>query len=651
MKKFRLPILIVIVFVCIFVIALVFNSKTTIKIEAYGADIYIDEYGAIDVSESWVIKYPSGYNVRFRDINYQKDHLHNPLTQGLDTHNDKASFDNASASVEVIDLDTGQVITNGIREGYSFNGDRDERGQRITCEPYSDECESIFVDLTSYGGMGGRKQFTYTYRINGAVTQYDDISELNWILFDMMEAKIKKAYVHIHLPSNSYSKDDILVWGHSSSSGNISITSNQDIDISAKNISKDDKLEIRVVVPNDLFSNISPNNVVKGELKEKIISYEGELSRITNLQVAFVWIINILTIIVIALTVFMIIRVYKKYDKEYDPIFKGETLSEPPSDISPAEMSYLYYFGSPQNEDITATLLDLVHRKVLLLKDKGYEITSKNPDFDIELNTDADLNKLEDHERILIDMLINTIGNGKSVNTQEIKNYGNSYSKAQKLMNKCNEFVNCIKREYKNKKYFENAREKAMSKNGAFALLHIVSIVLCFILSLLFNISTIVNIIIIFALLVSYITYLTLIKRRTRAGNEEYVKWKAFKKFLESFGSFKDYPMPSIVIWEKYLVYATSLKVADKVMEQLEIALPETDELNASSDATFMRWYYFGPTYRFNTFVVITNSFNQARSNSMSTISAHNMSSSGGHGGGFSGGSSFGGGGGGGRSR
>ena len=30
---------------------------------------------------------------------------------------------------------------------------------------------------------------------------------------------------------------------------------------------------------------------------------------------------------------------------------------------------------------------------------------------------------------------------------------------------------------------------------------------------------------------------------------------------------------PGIIVWEHYLVYATSLKVADKVMKQLEVRL------------------------------------------------------------------------------
>ncbi len=166
-----------------------------------------------------------------------------------------------------------------------------------------------------------------------------------------------------------------------------------------------------------------------------------------------------------------------------------------------------------------------------------------------------------------------------------------------------------------------------------------------------YNLVTILNIFVIIILAIVYGIYLLTIKRRTKYGNEEYAKWKAFKNFLENFSDFSDYPMPSIVIWEKYLVYATSFKIADKVMKQLKVKLPEISDAQGNDQLTFMSGYFYG---RYNSFVfvdAIRNSYRDAKVNAMSTIAAHHASSGGGRGGGFSGGSSFGGGGGGGRSR
>lgn len=626
-------------------------KKTSIQIDLYEADVFIDSNGNMDVSETWIIDYPGGYNVRFRDIKYNKNHYNNPLLSGLDYQNDKSTFENSSVEVIVHDLDKNIDITNEIDVGYSFNGDRDELGQPVECVPESSTCESIFVNLINYGGMKGKKAFTYSYRINGAVTQYSDISELNWVFFDTAESKIKRAELNITLPSNSYSEDEILAWGHGTSNGYIKIESNNKINIVAKNISSSDKLEIRTAFPNSLVSGIDSSHKINGNLKEKIIDYETKLADETNKRIVAIKVVNVVTILSVFLTAFAIYKVYKKYDKEYEPEFKGEYLYEAPSDIKPAEMSYLYYFGKTQDEDVTATILDLVRRKVLILKDKGVEITSDDPDFDLVLADDYDKSSLDQHELVLINMFINVIGDGKKVNTQDIKNYGKKYGNAQKLMDMGARFAKTIKSEYKNKNYFENARQKAASKGGLMFLVYILLFFGFLIAAAIYNLVTILNIFVIIILAIVYGIYLLTIKRRTKYGNEEYAKWKAFKNFLENFSDFSDYPMPSIVIWEKYLVYATSFKIADKVMKQLKVKLPEISDAQGNDQLTFMSGYFYG---RYNSFVfvdAIRNSYRDAKVNAMSTIAAHHASSGGGRGGGFSGGSSFGGGGGGGRSR
>jgi uncharacterized membrane protein len=69
------------------------------------------------------------------------------------------------------------------------------------------------------------------------------------------------------------------------------------------------------------------------------------------------------------------------------------------------------------------------------------------------------------------------------------------------------------------------------------------------------------------------IIYGALIRKKTQTGINEYTKWRAFKRFLLHFSNMKDYEIPSIIVWEHYLVYAISLGVADKVISKLKLAL------------------------------------------------------------------------------
>ena len=638
------------ILLCSLGLALIYNNSN-IRIKSYDAKVNIDSYGNMEVTETWIIKYPNDYSVRFRDIPYNKNHSSNPLVRGLDYSSDQASFDKNSVSIEIIDLDEDKVLSQGsdYEVGYSFNYDHDELGHVIECDPYSSTCESLFVNLGE-GNMKGTKAFTYTYTINGAVTSFDDFSELNWVMFNYAESKVKSATIEVHLPVNAFDSNDLYAWGHGTSDGKIKIIDNQNVLITCHNIKTSDNLEIRIAFKNDLVNNISDIHKISGLKLNKVIDYEEELAKESNRQWAVAMIINVVTVIMVLLTIFMFFYTYIKFDKEYKAVFDKEYLREPPSEKNPADLGYLMRFGKTNDLDVTATILDLINRGVLVLSDKGYEITSNSPDFDISLS--GKNVALLKHEQEVVNFFINVIGNGKSVNTKDIEKYGKKESEANKLVSMSNNFVRSVKNEFQGKNYFENAKQKAMSKHGFYGLVIGLVALLFFVLSSFFHVECPVNYIILVILFVSFMVYLASIKKRTKSGNEEYAKWSAFKKFLEDFSHFEDYPMPSIIIWEHYLVYATTFGISDKVMEQLKVKLKG---VNLDEDgATFMRGYYYHN--RANNFFIyntISRAYSDAKVRSISTIAAARSGSSGGngHGGGFSGGSSFGGGGGGGRSR
>jgi len=50
----------------------------------------------------------------------------------------------------------------------------------------------------------------------------------------------------------------------------------------------------------------------------------------------------------------------------------------------------------------------------------------------------------------------------------------------------------------------------------------------------------------------------------------EYEKWQAFRKYLNTSYTIKSYGHKGIVIWQKYLVYASALGVANRVLKELE---------------------------------------------------------------------------------
>ena len=57
-----------------------------------------------------------------------------------------------------------------------------------------------------------------------------------------------------------------------------------------------------------------------------------------------------------------------------------------------------------------------------------------------------------------------------------------------------------------------------------------------------------------------------------------------FKKYMEDFSLLKDKEIPALIVWEKYLVYATAFKISSKVLKQLKIVYPEIMDMNPNID-------------------------------------------------------------------
>ena len=133
-----------------------------------------------------------------------------------------------------------------------------------------------------------------------------------------------------------------------------------------------------------------------------------------------------------------------------------------------------------------------------------------------------------------------------------------------------------------------------------------------------------------------------------REGVETLAKTRALRKWLTEFTNLHEAIPTDVILWNRLLVMAVALGVADKVIDQLKVAMPEL-----LKDPQFMpvySWYYYGNGMRTNAIESVTKSVTAAHSVSTAALASSNSSSGGGFGGGFSGGGGggFGGGGGGG---
>ncbi len=77
-----------------------------------------------------------------------------------------------------------------------------------------------------------------------------------------------------------------------------------------------------------------------------------------------------------------------------------------------------------------------------------------------------------------------------------------------------------------------------------------------------------------------------LLRRRTHAGAQRHAEWDGLRRFLKDFSQLQDAPSGHMALYERYLVAAVALGVADDLVEALQVRIPEV-----ANDPTFATWY------------------------------------------------------------
>jgi uncharacterized membrane protein len=202
---------------------------------------------------------------------------------------------------------------------------------------------------------------------------------------------------------------------------------------------------------------------------------------------------------------------------------------------------------------------------------------------------------LRPHEIELIDFLKNDIGGGKDyIYLTDIEEYAKKHGEAFYAF--WSEWTSSIVAKCETYNFFDS--------NGSMSLLTVLGGVALFALGFVVaaRMGTIGWALIIAGIIIFFVP--RFFKRRSVIGQEDYVRWEAFKRFLEHFSEMQRHEIPSLIIWEHYLVYAVTLGVAKEVIKQLEVVFPNMQD----GDYRFgYGWMMYG-TYH-NGMNTLTNSF------------------------------------------
>ena len=509
--------------------------------------------------------------------------------------------------------------------------------------------------------------FVIGYRDTNLAMRHNDVSELYWkFVSDGWDEPSRNVTCTVHLPvpegKTVTPEENARAWGHGPLDASVHFQGN-DVVYSVPGVGTSEFAEARIVFPDDWLSEAIPDGKT---VLRTILDEEAQWAEEANAKRERARMIMFggagIDVVATILCVLGIIISFLRYRRTHKPQFDDKYFRDVPTNDHPAVLGAVYRGGNPSDEDFTATLMRLTDLGVIKLdlvtiESKGlFGSAKQKQDYRLTLTPKAETMELDDIDRRAIRSLFDNIGRYASrLGGDDPDDKIIYFSEIEKVAKKYPERFHDA---YENWEAKVNAgvalRQFYISKSPtgrAMAITCGVASFMLFAVSVLLVIFTEGWPLLLLAFLQMGIGFLgILVGIKCKPVSEEAIEVKAklvaLRRWLKDFTRLEEAVPRDVVLWNRLLVMAVVLGVADEVIKQLKMTIPEI--LEDPRLARTYGWYYVGPhgsPYR-----SFHDNYSSAHSVSTAKLAASESSSSGGGGGGFSGGGGggFGGGGGGG---
>lgn len=482
------------------------------------------------------------------------------------------------------------------------------------------------------------------YTVENAVKVYSDCAEFYWQFIGNDNTMTGNNITGtITLPSGITDIERLHIWGHGDFSGNTERTSTNTLKFNMNHLYSNSMIEIRVVVEDNIFETCS--NIYYQDKLSSILEEEATWAEQANAQKAMYKKIVICTVIIIAVIFIIYLRKIIKYSqagKELKmnsyPKNELQYFRDIPNEgnATPARAAFMYYFNTVSSgfENHTSNIFSATLLQLTLKKKISLEPIDKNNVRIYILDGNAD--SLTREERLIYNLLVDNMDREtNSVDTKTLEKYAkNHYDEFYDLMK---DVCKAAEEYEENRGAIDKERKKASRKWSRKGILYVLaSFFLGFMLSPLILVS--------FPILIEFIicavkcfSNAKKINALSPVAYEEMNQWKALKNYMSDFSLLKEKEVPDLILWEKYLVYATVFGISKKVLDQLVEVYPQmtSEEYYRTGHYTYL---YMASNSGFDSLSNLDKSFSDICRTANSAYSAAHSSSSGG-GGGFSGGS------------
>ncbi len=521
----------------------------------------------------------------------------------------------------------------------------DEDFSRFTLVNYASvgDSEKYVVNNTSdgvnivmyYPSNNEKVAFKVSYVLEDVLILHDGFGEFYWNFFSgELPEEINDLNIRVVLPGVDNS-EYFRYWAHGPMAGDIddyNSATNNIVIASIDTLDANGILDIRLTFADSLVNSTFITKHSDSTLDD-IIAEETEIANETNAlreSVRIKWYIALgATIGFYVLLVGAFIYIYFKYDKELKADFNHKYNREFIDDYNVEVVDYLLNHNVTENA-LSASVMNLIYKKNI----KAEAIPDKKDSYTFTLLNRDNLNATENS---LVNFLFTRVGKDNTFTTMDLKKYASGVTTSQDFITSYTNWKNQVIKDGQDQNFFEKKKNYIWLP---FILLIYSTLLLIFISSN--NIEMFGGLLTIFFAII-FMIYAISCNRKTKKGVEHYAKWQAFKNFLNDFGNFSIKELPEIILWERYLVYATVFGLADKVEKAMNVKITEFSNVN---DANYIMFTHIHNVHMAS---VISSTMHTAINTSQITINRANassrMSSGGGFGGGFSGGGGFGGGG------
>jgi len=422
----------------------------------------------------------------------------------------------------------------------------------------------------------GRHTFTFSYRVIDAVRAGSDVGELNWQFIGTdTPVSIDHVTIDIKVPGDG---TGVRAWAHGPLNGVVTVTANL-VGLDVEQLPANTFVEAHVVDPIENFTMApGPTPLLPGILlQEQRDADTANASRAAareRLDQRHALTLAMPFVVLAGLLGFVLI--WFLWGREPGrPEDIGDYWREVPDD-PPAVGRSLLDFGTVDASGFSATVVDLAQRGYLRISEERTDrlIGKDKVTYRFENLRHQDVDGLEPWERTVLQRLFD----GVETSTQDdLTTWARANQReAQSFWRG---FKASVKDEVEQKGYLAGHRLPPF-----LAAFGVIVALITFAVAM-FSTGTMFGLVPIGAAFALFFFMRTLLQR-TPAGARRAAEWDGLRNFLKDFSRLDEAVSGDMILYERYLVAAVALGVADELVSGLALKVPEV-----VSNPGFATWY------------------------------------------------------------